>query len=357
MKALVWPGGPGTRLRPLTHSLPQQLVPIAGRPVLEHVLAGIRDLGVREVCVVVGDGDGDGAGQIQRALGDGSRLGLDLTCLPQDAPRGLGHALSVARGFLADDDFVAYRGDTLLPGGVAGQAAAFAARRCAARLVVRRTARPDASPAFELGADGRVVSVSDGSGGDIAPTGVHFFTPAVHEAVAALTTDGDGGPTLTTLLRWLLAHGSDVRADEYAGYWRRIVSVEDVLHAHRALLDGLSTAVDGDVDDLSRITGQVVVEPGVRVVRSWIEGPAIIAAGSVVEESHIGPHATIGRDCVVRGTHVDDSVVLDGATIQPVGRLNGSLIGRSAHVAATARHESPGHRLVVGDDTRVEVAA
>lgn len=352
MKALVLPGGTGTRLRPLTHSLPEQLIPIAGRPFVEHVLESVRDMGVREVAIVVGEG----GEQIEKALGDGSRLGLDLTYLSQDAPRGFGHALSVARGFLADDDFVAYRGDTLLTGSVADQAAAFATQRPTARLVVVRTAGAGASPVIELGPDGQVVGLQDGPRYGLAPTGVHFFTPVIHEAVAGLAADRQGEVTLTDALRWLLAGGGDVRADEYTGYWRQIATVEDLLDAHRTLLDGLTSAVDGDVDAQSRITGQVVIEPGARVVRSWIEGPAVIAAGSVVEGAHIGPHATIGRDCVVRGTHVDDSLVLDGATVQPVGRLNGSLIGRSAHVSAAGQDETPRHRLVVGDDTRVEVA-
>ncbi|MEU8685508.1 sugar phosphate nucleotidyltransferase [Streptomyces sp. NPDC048611] len=322
MKALVLSGGTGTRLRPVTHSLPKQLIPLAGRPVVAHVLDSIRGLGVREADIVVGDG----GEQIEQALGDGSRFGLSLTWFRQDAPCGFGHALSLARGFLGDDDFVVYRGDTLVTGSIAVPAAAFAAG-----VVV-----PEAAPDVEL---------------------VHCFTPAVHEAVAALAADRPGdAATPAGAVQWLRAHGGDVRTDTYTGYWRRIATPEDVLAAHRTLLDALTPAVGGDVDERSRITGQVVIEPGAKVVRSWIEGPAVIAAGSVVEESHIGPHATIGRDCSVRGTHVDDSLVLDGATVWPVGRLHGSLIGRFAHVSAAGQDGTPRRRLVVGDHTRVEVA-
>ncbi|MEU3301214.1 sugar phosphate nucleotidyltransferase [Streptomyces sp. NPDC006678] len=327
MKALVLSGGTGIRLRPVTYALPKQLIPLAGRPVLAHVLDTVRHLGVQEAGIVVGDG----GEQIEQALGDGSRFGLSLTWFRQDAPRGFGHALSLARGFLGDEDFLVYRGDTLVIGNIADQAAMFAAARPPAGVLVAQTA-----PEVEL---------------------VHRFTPAVHEAVAALTADRpDGAATPADAVRWLRAHGGDVRTAPYTGYWRRIATADDALAAHRTLLDALAPAVDGDVDAQSRITGHVVIEPGAKVVRSWIEGPAVVAAGAVVEESHIGPHATVGRDCSVRGTHIDDSIVLDGATVQPVGRLHGSLIGRFAHVSAAGADGTPRRRLVVGDDTRVEVA-
>ncbi|MBO0913739.1 sugar phosphate nucleotidyltransferase [Streptomyces laculatispora] len=327
MKALVLSGGTGARLWPGTHSLPKQLIPLAGRPVVAHVLDSVRSLGVREAGIVVGEG----GEQIERVLGDGSRFGLSLTWLRQDAPRGFGDALSLARDFLGDDDLVVYRGDTLVTGSVTDPAAAFAAARPAAGVVV-----PEAAPDVEL---------------------VHYFTPAVHEAVAGLTAARSGGAsTPNNAVRWLRAHGGDVRTDTCTGYWRRIETADDVLAAHRTLLDALTPSVDGDVDERSRITGRVVIEPGAKVVRSWIEGPAVIAAGSVVEESHIGPHATIGRECSVHGTHIDDSLVLDDATVWSVGRLHGSLIGRHAHVSAARQDGTPRRRLVVGDHTRIEVA-
>lgn len=98
-----------------------------------------------------------------------------------------------------------------------------------------------------------------------------------------------------------------------------------------------------------------MVEAGARVVGSRIEGPAVIGVGSLVEDSHIGPHTSIGRDCVLRSTRLEYSITLDGATVTEVRGLHGSLIGRSASVGPAAGAYQ--HRLVVGDHTRVEVAA
>jgi glucose-1-phosphate thymidylyltransferase len=99
----------------------------------------------------------------------------------------------------------------------------------------------------------------------------------------------------------------------------------------------------------------VVVEAGARVLRSRIEGPVIIGAGSVVEQCHIGPHTSTGRDCELRDSRLGYSIVLDGATVLGVRGLHGSLVGRSATVRAVPQRPSQ-HRLIVGDHSRVEVA-
>lgn len=115
MKALVLSGGLGTRLRPFSHSMPKQLIPVANRPVLEHVLDDVRALGVAEVGLVVGER----AEQIEETVGDGSRFGLRVTYLYQEKPLGLAHCVLLARDFLGEDDFVTYLGDNVLPDGVA----------------------------------------------------------------------------------------------------------------------------------------------------------------------------------------------------------------------------------------------
>src|SRR6478735_4302946 len=116
MKALVLSGGAGTRLRPITHTSAKQLVPVANKPVLFYGLEAIADAGITEVGIVVGDT----ADEIREAVGDGSRFGVEVTYIPQEAPLGLAHAVLIARDFLGDDDFVMYLGDNFILGGING---------------------------------------------------------------------------------------------------------------------------------------------------------------------------------------------------------------------------------------------
>ncbi|MFE9656606.1 glucose-1-phosphate thymidylyltransferase [Micromonospora sp. NPDC006431] len=353
MKALVLSGGAGTRLRPFSYSMPKQLIPVAGKPVLEHVLGNIRQVGVDDVGIVVGDG----GPAIAEAIGDGDRFGLRVTYLPQDQPLGLAHCVRLARDFLGDEEFVMYLGDNMLPDGIRDVAADFRRRRPAAHVVLQKVTDPRAFGVAELDTTGRVrrvVEKPQQPRSDLALIGVYFFTAAIHQAVAAVRPSARGELEITDAIQWLVSHDFEVRASEYAGYWKDAGQLEDVLDCNRRLLGDLRREVAGEVDADSRLTGQVVICPGARVVRSRIDGPAIIGDGTLVEDSRIGPGTAIGSHCVLRSTRLADSIVLDGATIAGTPGLHGSLVGRSAVVAPGGDRSY--HRLVVGDHTRVEIA-
>lgn len=351
MKALVLSGGSGMRLRPFSHSMAKQLMPIANRPVLEYVLLNIRALGVTEIGIVVGDR----AEEIVDFAGDGSRFGARVTYIHQDRPLGLAHCVILARSFLADDDFVMYLGDNMLPHGVADVAADFAARRPDAQVLVHKVADPRSFGVVELDVEGRVerlVEKPEEPRSDLGLIGVYFFTPAIHEAVASIGPSARGELEITDAVQWLVARGADVRASEYGGYWKDTGRAEDVLECNRRLLESLQPGIAGEVDAHSSLDGAVVVEAGARVVRSRIDGPVIVGAGSVVEDCRIGPRTSIGRGCVLRRAGLAGSIVLDNASVSGLAGLHDSIIGRNARVTASARP-----RLVVGDDACVELPA
>src|SRR6476660_2379169 len=110
MKGLVLAGGSGTRLRPITYTRAKQLVPVANKPILYYGLEAMAAAGIAEIGVIVGDT----RAEVMAAVGDGSRWGIDVTVIPQDAPLGLAHCVLIASEFLGDDDFVMYLGDNLL---------------------------------------------------------------------------------------------------------------------------------------------------------------------------------------------------------------------------------------------------
>ncbi|MBE8525344.1 glucose-1-phosphate thymidylyltransferase [Amycolatopsis sp. H6(2020)] len=354
MKALVLSGGSGTRLRPFSYSIPKQLIPIANKPVLEHVLENLRALGITEAGVVVEAG----SARIRDAIGDGARLAMKITYLPQDEPRGLAHCVAIARDFLGDDDFVMYLGDNMLPEGVATHAARFTAARPDAQVVVRKVADPHAFGVAEFRPDGtlaRVVEKPREPRSDLALIGVYFFTPAIHRAVGAIQPSSRGELEITDAIQWLIEHGGVVKAVEHTGYWRDVGRAEDVLDCNRRYLGALTPSVDGQVDAASRVRGPVVIEPGTRVLRSSVEGPALIGRGTVIEDSHVGPGTSIGRGCTLRGARLRNSVVMDEASVSGLSDLRDSIIGRGAIICVPPRDGA--YRLVVGDSTRIEPAA
>jgi glucose-1-phosphate thymidylyltransferase len=350
MRALVLAGGEGSRLRPITHTNAKQLIPIANTPILFHVLGAIRDAGIAEVGIVVGQT----ADEVRAAVGDGSAWGLSVTYIPQEAPLGLAHAVLTAADFVRGEPFVMYLGDNVLLEGITGFVREFERARPDAQIFLARVPEPERFGVAVLDGERvvRLVEKPKEHISDLALVGVYLFDDQVLEAAAAIEPSWRGELEITDAIQWLIDHGRTVRAQMVSGWWKDTGKPEDLLEANRMMLSTLRPRVEGEVDAASHLEGTVVVEAGAKVVGSRILGPAIVGADTVVEGSTVGPDAAISGGCEVRGSAVTDSIVMEGCRIVGVPGITGSILGRGVEV----RHAGGGvHRLVLGDQSRVEV--
>lgn len=353
MKALVLSGGKGTRLRPFTYSLAKQLMPVANKPVLVHCLENIREIGVREVGIVVGDHAED----IRSTIGDGADLDLRITYLVQEEPLGLAHCVLIAAEYLGAEDFVTYLGDNVFVDGIGEAATLFATRRPDAQVTVVKRPDPQQYGVVAVDPDGRVRALAEKPAhpiSDLVITGAYFFTPAIHEAVRAITPSARGELEITDAIAHLVSQGRVVTAHEYPSAWMDAGNVRDLLACNRELLARRSAEVSGAVDAASVLRGAVVVERGAVVLRSTLTGPLIVGAGTVVSDSQLGPGTAVGRHCVVSGARIEESILLEGARVVGIPSLRYSVVGRWAQVSAAEEHA---HRLVIGDNTHAEVVA
>jgi len=350
MRALVLAGGEGSRLRPLTHTQAKQLIPVAGQPILFHALDAIRDAGITEVGIVIGHT----GPEVRVAVGDGSRWGLHVTYLEQEAPLGLAHAVMTAADFVRGQPFLMYLGDNVLLEGVTRFVAEFERTRPDAQILLTPVTEPEHFGVAVLEGE-RVVRLVEKPRefiSDIALVGVYLFDDSVLEACATLSPSWRGEYEITEAIQWLIDHGKTVRAEMVDGYWKDTGRPEDLLEANRMLLAAREGSVVGDLND-SQAEGVVVVAPDARVRRSRLIGPVVIGPGCVVEGSTIGPDVSLEAGCTVTDSTIRDSIVMQGCSIVGVESLEGSILGRNVEVRhATGRHA---HRLVVGDQSVVEV--
>jgi glucose-1-phosphate thymidylyltransferase len=364
MKGLILSGGAGTRLRPITHTRAKQLVPVANKPILFYGIEDMAAAGIKEIGIIVGDT----ADEIMAAVDDGSRWGVEITYLRQDAPLGLAHCVLIARDFLGEDEFVMYLGDNMLQQGLKDFVDAFEnerargpggdGRKLSAQILLAHVDDPRQSGVAVLGVDGEVVQLIEKPAdppSDLAVVGVYLFDPKIHDAVRAIQPSARGELEITDAIQWLVDNGYRVAHEILQGWWIDTGKKDPLLESNRLVLETLTARTDGSVDPGSRIEGRVVIEAGAEIVGSTVRGPAIIGERTKVVNSYIGPFTSVAADCEILDSEIEHSVLLDHSRVVSVTRLTDSLIGREVEVVRSG--ETPrANRLLLGDHSRVELA-
>src|SRR5512145_406583 len=298
MKGLILSGGKGTRLRPITFTRAKQLVPVANKPILFYAVEAIRDAGITEIGVIVGDT----ADEVRAALGDGSHWGTTITYIPQEAPLGLAHAVKISEEFMAGESFVMYLGDNLIKDGIVPFVREFETERPEAQILLAQVARPWEFGVAELAGD-RVVRLEEKPKqprSDLALVGVYLFTRSIFDAVRAIKPSARGELEITDAIQHLITTGRNVRSHVIHGWWKDTGRVEDLLEANRIVLADLTKRIDGEVDDATLVEGPVAVGPGTKVVRSRLRGPLVIGAGAHITDAYVGPFSAIAD-----GVHIE----------------------------------------------------
>jgi len=355
LKGLILSGGQGSRLRPFTYTGAKQLVPIANKPILFYAIENLVECGVRDIGIVVGDTKE----QVMAAVGDGSRFGVNVTYIEQDAPRGIAHAVKIAQGFLGEDPFVLFLGDNFLREGIRPFVDQFCGQnpRPAGQILLYPVKNPQDFGVAEV-RDGRLLRVVEKPKeptSNLAVIGIYLFDRTVFEAVNSIKPSARGELEITDTIQYLVDHGYDVRCEVAGGCWIDTGKMGDILDANRAILERLEPASAGSVDEASRVEGRVVLQDGCEVVNSVIRGPTIIGERTRIVNSYVGPFTSIYYDCLVKDAEIEQSVVMENTVIDGIeARIQDSLIGRNVDLRG-ADGKPRSCRLVLGDFSRVRI--
>jgi glucose-1-phosphate thymidylyltransferase len=353
VKGLILSGGKGTRLRPLTYTSAKQLVPVANKPVLFYGIEAMAGAGIRDVGIVVGETQAE----IRAAVGDGSKWGIRVEYIEQDAPRGLAHAVKISQPFIGTDPFVMYLGDNLLNKGITHFVDQFAREKPAAQILLARVPDPQMFGVAELH-DGNVVRLIEKPKepiGDLALVGVYMFGSEIFDSVNQIAPSFRNELEITDAIQNLIDRGLTVRPHIVEGWWKDTGKLEDILEANRLILDTLERRIEGTVDDDSRVEGKVVIEDGATVERSVIRGPAIIGRGARIVHAYVGPFTSIMNDVEIRDSEVEHSIVLEGASLSDLAnRVIDSLIGKNVRIYRIPLKPSA-YRFMLGDNSEVGI--
>ncbi|HDZ28002.1 MAG TPA: glucose-1-phosphate thymidylyltransferase, partial [Candidatus Aminicenantes bacterium] len=190
---------------------------------------------------------------------------------------------------------------------------------------------------------------------NLALVGVYMFDFHVFEAINAIKPSQRNELEITDAIQYLVDKGYEVHPHLVSGWWKDTGKIEDILEANRLILESIVGKIQGNVDEASKINGEVIIEEGVVVQNSIIRGPAIIGAETEIINSYIGPSTAIQERCRIIQTEIEHSIVLEGSEIRDVGsRIDESLIGRDVKIYKCPPKPSV-YRLIVGDKSEIGI--
>lgn len=334
MKGVILAGGSGTRLQPITHTTQKQLVPIANKPVIQHVIEDLQEVGITEIGIVVG---GEFPEEVRHFLGDGSRFGVEITYIFQGEPLGLAHAVGCTEQFVEDESFVVYFGDTILGDGITTTLVeSFKSNRHELGLVLQRVEDPSRFGVVDMhdGQISRILEKPDDPPSELAYVGVVAFTPSVFQYIEAQTPSWRGELELTQVLHEMVGDGCNVNWNIVEGLWKDVGTPEDVIDTNRILQDELEHEVQGEIQDGADVTGPVKLGEGSIIEASaTVSGPVVIGEGTRIGPgAHVHDCASIGDECAITESRVSSTVVMDGAEITGKQSVKDSVIGPESAV-------------------------
>ncbi|HEX2064789.1 MAG TPA: sugar phosphate nucleotidyltransferase [Acidimicrobiales bacterium] len=345
MKAVIMAGGAGTRLRPLTSNQPKPMLPLANRPMMEHVVRLLRAHGFEDIVVTVAF-----LPQAIRAyFGDGSEFGVRMAYATEESPLGTAGSVQNARDQLAER-FLAISGDVLTDIDLSGVVAFHEKNQALATIALKSMPNP-----LDFGI---VITREDGSierflekptwgqvFSDTINTGVYVLEPEIFDFIAEdrqVDFSEEVFPALLEAGRPLYGYVAD-------GYWEDVGTLQAYVKAHQDVLDG---KVQVDVPGF-RVSDDLWLGDGAELDPSvTLKGPVLVGDHCrVAAGAHLGEYTVLGSNVRVEpGARLERSVVHENAYVGPAVSLSSAIVGRSCDLRRGARCDEG---VVLGDQCSV----
>lgn len=354
MKGIILHGGHGTRLRPLTHTGPKQLLPIANKPMSQYALEDFREAGITDIGIILGDVYPE---KVKEFYGDGSKFGVKITYIYQDKPKGISHAIRLCKDFIKDDRFVVYLGDNILRKGLVDYTKKFQSSKADAMILLCQVDDPSRFGIVEL--DGnkikKIVEKPKNPTSNLAVIGVYFLTPKIFDIIDNLKPSWRGELEITDALDMLLDRGDTIEYDTVTGWWKDTGTPEDILHANQLILDAIGTQNQFVINSGAEVRGNIVIGKNSHISRdSFVTGPAIIGENcSIGPAVRLGPYISIGNNCSIKNCNIENSIIMSDCKIDAKIHLVDSII---AHGAEVEDHHLPKkHQFLLGERSQIRL--
>lgn len=338
MKAVILAAGKGTRLHPLTLTRPKHLVPVGGKPIIDHVLTALKKAGISEAIFVVNYM----AEQLQQYLGDGSQYGMKIQYAVQKQLKGTADAASFAEPFVKESFLLTYGDWLTTPNAISTVLEVHEKEKPAVTIGVIPVENPEHYGIVEI-EDSYVKSIVEKPRREealtnLANAGIYILSTEIFEAIKHTKPSSRDELEITDSFSSLLQEGHKIAAATISSNEMFDVGLLwDLFEANRWALEKTKPKVEGQIEDAAHLIGHVVVEEGARVRSgAYIEGPVFIGKDSDIGPNcFIRPCTSIGRKVRIgNACEIKNSIIMDKTHIGHLSYVGDSVIGENCNFGA-----------------------
>jgi len=343
MKGIILHGGHGTRLRPLTHTGPKQLLPIANKPMSQYCIESIRDAGITDIAIIIG---GLGSNKVKEYYGNGENFGVNLTYIEQDEPRGIAHAIRLCKEFVNNEKFLVFLGDNIIQKPITDFVENFNKSDYDATVLLCEVDNPSRFGIADVENE-KIIKITEKPKkptSNLAVTGIYLLTPQIFEVIDNLKPSWRNELEITDALDNLLKQNDNIGYETITDYWKDTGTPEDILNANRQVLEHIC-------NQTCIIDKSTNIESGSSVIT-----PSIIGKNCKIDKSaQIGPNASIGDNTVISSdVIIENSIIMSDCKIDGGLNIGNSIISANCDLHGNNKDKTK-KLFLLGEGTKIKL--
>jgi len=327
MKGIILHGGHGTRLRPLTHTGPKQLLPIANKPMSQFCLEAIAETGITDIAIIIG---GVGSNKVREFYGDGKKFGVKITYIEQDEPRGIAHAIRLCKEFVNNEKFLVFLGDNIIQKSITDFVENFKNSNYDATVLLCEVDNPSRFGIANVKNEKivKIIEKPKNPESDLAVTGIYLLTPKIFQIIDDLKPSWRNELEITDALDNLLKDNDNIGYEKITDYWKDTGTPEDILHANGEIIAKHPEYIR------RHNSGQIIIGNNCEIDSNVkIEGPVIIGDNcKILSKATIGPNVSIGNNSIISVSLIENSIIMDNCKINSTTEIKNSIIANNSEI-------------------------
>jgi len=345
MKGIALHGGHGTRLRPLTHTGPKQLLPIANKPMSQYCIESIKETGINEIAIIVG---GAGSNKVMEYYGSGEKFGVSFTYIKQDEPKGIAHAIRLCKEFVNNEKFLVFLGDNIIQKSIRDFAENFNKSDYDATVLLCEVDNPSRFGIADVENE-KILKITEKPKeptSNLAVTGIYLLTPLIFEVIDNLKPSWRNELEITDALDNLLKQNDNIGYETITDYWKDTGTPEDILNANRQVLEHIC-----DQSEAHNVVDESSMD---FAVYDKLLPFCIIGKNCKIDETaRIGPHASIGDNTIISSDVViENSIIMSDCKIDGGLNIKDSIISANCHLYGNNKDKTK-KIFLLGEGTKI----